>query len=225
MRNKASIPILVAALFISLTSCGQKSASTKTDTTKTKKEIKNNMSTGKLDTITFGGGCFWCTEAIFQRLKGVTKVESGYSGGRNANPTYKEVCSGLTGHAEVIQVTYDTGEISLAEILEVFFKTHDPTTLNKQGADAGTQYRSVIFYRNEEQKKIAEDIKQGLDKSGAFDKPIVTEISPYDMFWKAEAYHQDYYNQNKNSNSYCAYVIVPKIEKFEQYFKDKLKKQ
>ena len=225
MRNKASIPILVAALFMSLTSCGQKSSSAKTEPTKTKKETNNNMSTGKLDTITFGGGCFWCTEAIFQRLKGVTKVESGYSGGRNKNPTYKEVCSGLTGHAEVIQVTYDTSEISLAEILEVFFKTHDPTTLNKQGADAGTQYRSVIFYRNEEQKKVAEDIKQGLDKSGAFDKPIVTEISAYDMFWKAEDYHQDYYNQNKNSNSYCAYAIVPKIEKFEQYCKDKIKKQ
>lgn len=225
MRNKISIPILVLALFTSLTSCGQNSNSAKTEPTKTKKETNNNMSTGKLDTITFGGGCFWCTEAIFQRLKGVTKVESGYSGGRNKNPTYKEVCSGLTGHAEVIQVTYDTGEISLAEILEVFFKTHDPTTLNKQGADAGTQYRSVIFYRNEEQKKVAEDIKQGLDKSGAFDKPIVTEITAYDMFWKAEDYHQDYYNQNKNSNSYCAYVIVPKIEKFEQYFKDKIKKQ
>lgn len=182
------------------------------------------MTTGKLETITFGGGCFWCTEAIFQRVKGVTKVESGYSGGKNANPTYKEVCSGMTGHAEVIQVTFDTSQVTLAEILEVFFKTHDPTTLNKQGADAGTQYRSVIFYRNDEQKKVAEDIKAGLDKSGAFDKPIVTEIAKYDMFWKAEDYHQDYYNQNKNSNSYCAYVIVPKIEKFEQYFKDKLKK-
>lgn len=222
MRNKASIPILVAALFFSLTSCGQKNSTTKPITEK--KEKDKNMTTGKLETITFGGGCFWCTEAIFQRVKGVTKVESGYSGGKNANPTYKEVCSGMTGHAEVIQVTFDTSQVTLAEILEVFFKTHDPTTLNKQGADAGTQYRSVIFYRNDEQKKVAEDIKAGLDKSGAFDKPIVTEIAKYDMFWKAEDYHQDYYNQNKNSNSYCAYVIVPKIEKFEQYFKDKLKK-
>lgn len=223
MRIKASIPILVASLFFSLTSCGQKNNTAKPITEKKEKE-KHMSATGPLDTITFGGGCFWCTEAIFQRLKGVVKVESGYSGGRNANPTYKEVCSGLTGHAEVIQVTYDTSQISLAEILEVFFKTHDPTTLNKQGADAGTQYRSAIFYRTDEQKKVAEEIKEGLDKSGAFDKPIVTEITKYDMFWKAEDYHQDYYNQNKNSNSYCAYVIVPKIEKFEQYFKDKLKK-
>lgn len=182
------------------------------------------MSDARLDTITIGGGCFWCTEAIYQRLKGVVTVESGYSGGQISKPTYKEVCSGLTGHAEVVQITYDPTQVTLAEILEVFFKTHDPTTLNKQGADEGTQYRSAIFYRNEEQKKIAEEVKQGLDKSGAFNKPIVTEITPFSAFYKAEDYHQDYYNQNKNSNSYCAYVIVPKIEKFEQYFKDKLKK-
>ncbi len=183
------------------------------------------MSTNaQLDTITFGGGCFWCTEAIFQRLKGVQSVASGYSGGEIKNPTYREVCSGMTGHAECTQVVFDKNEISLAEILEVFFKTHDPTTLNKQGADEGTQYRSVIFYADEEQRKIAEDIKQGLDKSGAFNKPIVTEISPLTVFYKAEDYHQNYYNDNKTKNSYCAIVIVPKIEKFEKYFADKLKK-
>ena len=178
----------------------------------------------KSETITFGGGCFWCTEAIFQRLNGVISVESGYSGGKIKNPTYKEVCSGMTGHAECTQIVYDANKISLAEILQVFFKTHDPTTLNRQGGDEGTQYRSVIFYRNEEQKKTAEEIKTGLDQSGAFTDPIVTEIAAFDIFYKAEDYHQNYYNQNKDKNQYCAYVIVPKVEKFEKYFADKLKK-
>lgn len=178
----------------------------------------------KLDTITLGGGCFWCVEAIYQRLNGVVSVTSGYAGGNIKNPAYREVCTGMTGHAEVVQVVFDTHIISLAEILQVFFKVHDPTTLNRQGADEGTQYRSVIFYNSPEQKKVAEDIKQGLDKSGAFDAPIVTEISPYTNFYKAEDYHQDYYNLNKNKNAYCQIVIVPKIEKFEHYFKDKLKK-
>ena len=178
----------------------------------------------KLDTITFGGGCFWCTEAIFQRLKGVVSVESGYSGGKIKNPTYKEVCSGMTGHAECTQIVYDANTIPLAEILQVFFKTHDPTTLNKQGADEGTQYRSVIFYRNEEQKKTAEEIVVGLGKSGAFNDPIVTEVAAFSVFYKAEDYHQNYYNLNKEKNSYCTYVIVPKVEKFEKYFADKLKK-
>jgi peptide-methionine (S)-S-oxide reductase len=206
--------------FIVLTSCAQKTAS-KTNIEKS----PSNMSTNaQLDTITFGGGCFWCTEAIFQRLKGVQSVASGYSGGKIKNPTYREVCSGMTDHAECTQVVYDKNEISLAEILEVFFKTHDPTTLNKQGADEGTQYRSVIFYTDEEQRKVAEDIKQGLDKSGAFNRQIVTEISPMTIFYKAEDYHQNYYNDNKSKNSYCAIVIVPKIEKFEKYFADKLKK-
>lgn len=180
--------------------------------------------TTHLDTITLAGGCFWCTEAIYQRLNGVVSVTSGYSGGKIANPTYREVCSGMTGHAECAQIVFDTTKVSLAEVLEVFFKTHDPTTLNRQGADQGTQYRSAIFYRNEEQKKVAEDIKNGLDKSGAFDAPIVTEITALTTFYKAEDYHQNYFNDNKNSNSYCTFVIVPKVEKFEHYFKDKLKK-
>jgi peptide-methionine (S)-S-oxide reductase len=212
----------ILALLVSLSSCAQK-----TDKGKTPASTNNTIAmseNAKLDTITLGSGCFWCTEAIFQRLKGVVSVESGYSGGKIKNPTYKEVCSGLTGHAECTQIVYDANVISLAEILEVFFKTHDPTTLNRQGADEGTQYRSVIFYRNDEQKKVAEDIKQGLDKSGAFNDPIVTEITPFDVFYKAEDYHQNYYNENKTKNQYCAYVIVPKIEKFEKYFADKLKK-
>lgn len=175
------------------------------------------------DTITLAGGCFWCTEAIFQRLKGVVSVESGYSGGNMKNPTYKEVCSGLTGHAEAIQIVYNPQEVSLAEILKVFFKTHDPTTLNRQGNDVGPQYRSAIFYRNEEQQKTALEIKEGLDKSGAFNSAIVTEITPFTVFYAAEDYHQNYYNENKNSNSYCQFVIVPKLEKFEHYFSDKIK--
>ena len=179
----------------------------------------------KTDTITIGGGCFWCTEAIFQQLNGVLSVESGYSGGKIKNPTYKEVCSGLTGHAECTQIIYNPSLVSLTEILEVFFKTHDPTTLNRQGNDEGTQYRSVIFYRNEQQKNAAEEIKKGLNSSGAYNAPIVTEIVPFTVFYKAEDYHQNYFNQNKDKNPYCSYVIVPKIEKFKKYFAEKLKRQ
>jgi peptide-methionine (S)-S-oxide reductase len=172
---------------------------------------------------TFGSGCFWCTEAIFLNVAGVTKVESGYSGGKVKNPTYKEVCSGLTGHAEVIQLTYDPSKITYEELLEIFWKTHDPTTLNKQGADEGTQYRSVIYYHNEEQKKLAEFYKKKLDESHAFNAPIVTEISPYTTFYKAEDYHQNYFALN-GSAPYCSYVIQPKVEKFKKAFKEKLKK-
>ncbi|MES2620080.1 MAG: peptide-methionine (S)-S-oxide reductase MsrA [Bacteroidota bacterium] len=222
MRLHFSNFILSIALLLSLDSCGQKSGSSKIYSSNNN-SVSMSENT-KLDTITFGGGCFWCTEAIFQRLNGVVSVASGYSGGKIKNPTYKEVCSGMTGHAECTQIVFDANTISLAEILEVFFKTHDPTTLNRQGGDEGTQYRSVIFYKNEEQKKIAEDIKQGLDKSEAFNDPIVTEVSPLGVFYKAEDYHQNYYNDNKTKNSYCSYVIVPKVEKFEKYFADKLKK-
>ncbi|PKL89783.1 MAG: peptide-methionine (S)-S-oxide reductase [Ignavibacteriae bacterium HGW-Ignavibacteriae-2] len=172
--------------------------------------------------VTFGAGCFWCTEAVFQRLNGVVEVESGYSGGTVVNPSYNQVCTGSTGHAEVTQITFDPKIISFTELLEVFWKTHDPTTLNKQGADVGTQYRSVIFYHDEEQKKLALEYKKKLTESGAFNSPIVTEISKYANFYKAEDYHQNYYNQNPNQG-YCQYVIVPKLEKFEKVFKDKLK--
>jgi len=172
---------------------------------------------------TFGSGCFWCTEAVFLNVEGVKKVESGYMGGQVKNPTYKEVCSGLTGHAEVIQLTYDPKRISYDELLEIFWKTHDPTTLNRQGADTGTQYRSVIFYHNEEQKKLAGEYKTKLDQSGAFDNPIVTEIAVATQFYKAEDYHQNYYNLNGDA-PYCQFVIQPKVEKFKKVFKDKLKK-
>jgi len=176
----------------------------------------------QVDTATFGTGCFWCTEAIFQELDGVLKVTSGYSGGHVVNPTYKEVTTGTTGHAECVQVVYDPQKISYDELLEVFWQTHDPTTPNRQGNDVGPQYRSVIFYHNEEQKTKAEKYKAELDKSGAWDNPIVTEISPYKTFYEAENYHQDYYNQN-GSKPYCYYVIRPKLEKFRKVFKEKLK--
>jgi peptide-methionine (S)-S-oxide reductase len=185
-------------------------------------EQKGSMKSEKLDTATFGAGCFWCVEAVFQNLKGVQSIISGYSGGSVPNPTYKQVCDGTTGHAEACQIMYDPKEISYTELLEVFWKTHDPTTLNQQGNDVGTQYRSAIFYHNEEQRKLAEHYKKELDASGAFDAPIVTEIVPYKNFYKAEAYHQNYYNDN-TMQPYCMFVIRPKVEKFKKVFKDKLK--
>ena len=181
------------------------------------------MDTTIFEKATFGSGCFWCTEAIFENLKGVHSVESGYAGGHVLNPTYEEVCTGTTGHAEVTQITYDPSIITYDELLEVFWKTHDPTTLNRQGNDVGTQYRSVIFYHNDEQKQLAEKYKSELDKSGAWENPIVTEISPLTNYFPAENYHQDYYNNNPNQG-YCAFVIAPKLEKFKKVFKDKLKK-
>lgn len=212
---RSGIVALAFTLLMAGSACGQKSKSTNNN-------MANESTTGS-QVATFGSGCFWCTEAIFQNLAGVEKVESGYSGGKVKNPTYKEVCSGLTGHAEVIQVTYDPRKVSYDELLEVFWKTHDPTTLNKQGADEGTQYRSVIFYHTDEQKKLAETYKKKLDESGAFDKPIVTEITPFSAFYKAEDYHQNYFNLN-GSAPYCSYVIQPKVEKFKKVFKDRLKK-
>jgi len=175
-----------------------------------------------MEQITLGSGCFWCTEAIFQRLNGVESAVSGYSGGKTRNPFYKEVCAGTTGHAEVVQVTYDPDIISLEEILEVFWKTHDPTTLNRQGNDVGTQYRSAIFYHNEQQREVSEKLKKALDKSGAWSDPIVTEITRFDAFWPAEDYHQEYFNEN-GSQPYCQFVVAPKVDKFAKVFKDKLK--
>lgn len=180
------------------------------------------MNSGNLDTATFGSGCFWCTEAVFLELKGVVNVSSGYSGGSVPNPSYEDVCSGETGHAEVIQVIYDTTIISYEKLLEVFWATHDPTTLNRQGHDAGTQYRSVIFYHNAAQRELAQKYKKALNESEAFSKPVVTEISPFTKFYKAENYHQNYYNNNK-SQTYCGYVIKPKLEKFRQVFGQLLK--
>ena len=174
-----------------------------------------------LKVATFGAGCFWCVEAVFQRLKGVESVASGYSGGHVENPTYEQVCSKTTGHAEVCQVRYDPNIVTFEELLEVFWKTHDPTTLDRQGNDSGPQYRSVIYYHDEEQKKLAQEYKRKLDTSGAWPNPIVTEISPFGKFYKAEGYHQNYFNLNTNQG-YCQFVIVPKVEKFKEVFKDKL---
>jgi len=176
----------------------------------------------KLQTATFGMGCFWCSEALFNRLEGVVKVKSGYEGGRIANPSYDDVCTGTTGHAEVIQVSYDPAKITYDELLEVFWKSHDSTTLNRQGADVGTQYRSVIFYSSPEQKSLAEKYKAELNKTNAFGKPVVTEITKAQPFYVAEAYHQDYFSKNSNQ-PYCRLVILPKMEKLEKVFKAKLK--
>jgi peptide-methionine (S)-S-oxide reductase len=177
----------------------------------------------ELQTATLGSGCFWCTEAFFLNLKGVESVVSGYSGGKVKNPTYREVCTGLTGHAEVVQVKFNPGIITYSEILEIFWNTHDPTTLNRQGNDEGTQYRSVVFYHNEQQKEIAQQYKDQLTKSGVFKNSIVTEITPFSVFYPAEDYHQNYFALNPNQG-YCQYVIRPKVEKFNKQYASKLKK-
>ena len=174
-----------------------------------------------MEKATFGSGCFWCTEAIFKRLKGVTDVKSGYAGGHTDNPTYEEVCSGATGHAEVIQVTYDPQVVSFVELLEVFWNTHDPTTLNRQGNDVGTQYRSAVFYHNDQQKELSQEYKTRLTKEGIWPDPIVTEIAPLTTFFPAEDYHDDYFNRN-GSQPYCAFVVAPKVAKFKKVFEDKL---
>ena len=171
---------------------------------------------------TLGGGCFWCVEAVYQELKGVLKVESGYSGGHVTNPSYNQICTGTTGHAEVAQITFDPSVVSFKEILEVFFTVHDPTTLNRQGNDVGTQYRSVIFYHSPEQKTIAEAAKAAAAE--LWDDPVVTEISALEKFYKAEAYHQNYYKDNP-SQPYCVYVVGPKVKKFREKFQEKLKQQ
>ena len=177
----------------------------------------------KLELATLANGCFWCTEAIFQQLEGVEKVSSGYTGGHVKNPTYEQVCSKTTGHAEALQIRYDPSKISFDELLEVFWGTHDPTTLNRQGNDVGPQYRSAIFYHNQEQKEKAENYKKALDASGAFDSPIVTTIEPLTVFYPAEDYHGNYYLKNP-TQSYCYYVIKPKMDKLKKVFADKLKK-
>jgi len=176
----------------------------------------------KFEIATFGGGCFWCVEAIFERVKGVQHVESGYSGGEVANPDYKIVTSGRTGHAEVVQITYDPETVSYLELLEIFFKTHDPTTLNRQGADVGTQYRSIVLFHNDEQGKLARETIRQLDSERIWSDPIVTQVEAFESFYSAEAYHQEYFENNPNMG-YCRMVITPKVEKFEKVFKEKLK--
>lgn len=189
---------------------------------KEKKKQPTNKGAQKLETATFGAGCFWCVEAVFKEVKGVESVESGYSNGTIPNPTYRQVCTGTTGHAEVIRIKYDPAQVSFETLLEVFWKTHDPTTLNRQGADIGTQYRSGVYYHNDEQKKAAEEIKKKLDAAKIWDQPIVTEIVKAETFYKAEDYHQDYFADNAQQ-PYCRAVIVPKVEKFRKVFKDILK--
>ncbi len=204
MKSKTCVFI---TLFLIILNCfGQKN----------NKPVENKMN--NLLEVTFGNGCFWCTEAIFLSVKGVEKVIPGYSGGKVNKPTYKDVCGGLTGHAEVIRVVYNPNIVSFEQLLEVFFQTHDPTTLNRQGNDTGTQYRSVIFYHNNEQKDLATEIVKKLNDEKAYPKPIVTEISPLINFFEAENYHQNYYNLNKGE-SYCRFVIQPKMEKFQKVFK------
>lgn len=215
---------------VTLISCAQQQDSRDKRTATIQKIMDNNSSDlqpltdVETDTATLANGCFWCTEAIFEQLEGVISATSGYTGGHVDNPTYKEVVTGETGHAECLQIVYDPAIISFDELLEVFWQTHDPTTLNRQGADVGTQYRSGIFYHNQKQKEKAEKYKTELNKSGAFDRPIVTEITPFTKFYPAEAYHQQYFENNENSNPYCRIVIRPKLDKFMKVFKDKLKK-
>ncbi len=214
--------IILAPLFIlatTLLSCIQK----KPGYANLLLDNMNTMNDAKTDTATFANGCFWCTEAIFQELEGVISATSGYTGGQTQNPTYKEVCTGQTGHAEALQILYHPAKISFDELLEVFWQTHDPTTLNRQGADVGTQYRSAVFYHNDEQKQKAEKYKAELDENGAFDKAIVTEITPFSKFYPAENYHQQYFENNANANPYCKIVIRPKLDKFRKVFKEKLK--
>jgi peptide-methionine (S)-S-oxide reductase len=212
---KILLIMFITALITLNVSCRQKNHKIYKD-----ENINMNDNNTKLDTASFGEGCFWCTEAVFERLKGVKSVVSGYAGGTVAND---EVCTGTTGHAETCQIIYDPNEISYQELLIVFFRTHDPTTLNRQGADVGTQYRSVIFYHNEKQKELAEFAKKRINEEKLYDKPVVTEIAPFTKFYKAEDYHQNYYDKNPDQG-YCAFVIAPKVEKFEKLFKDKLKK-
>lgn len=209
------LPLIASALMACEGGTAQHSASIPYD------DMDTTNSTG-LDTITLGAGCFWCVEAVFTELKGVKSVTSGYMGGHVKNPSYREVCNGTTGHAEVARIVYDPKEITFDAILEVFWQTHDPTTLNRQGADVGTQYRSAIFCHNEEQRRIAEAYKQKLDASGAFRAPIVTEIVAATTFYPAEDYHQNYYALN-GEQGYCQMVIRPKLDKFRKVFADKLK--
>jgi peptide-methionine (S)-S-oxide reductase len=210
--------VLAAVLFIGvLIGCVAETQSNKMSAT-------TATFTERTDTATFATGCFWCTEAVFEQLNGVLKVTSGYSGGKKPNPSYEEVSTGSTGYAECVQVVYEPDKVSYDELLEVFYEVHDPTSLNKQGADEGPQYRSAIFYHDAAQKEKAEYYRRELDKSGAYNKPIVTEIAPFNRFYPAEGYHQDYYQNNKYSNPYCAMVIRPKLEKFQKVFAKKLKK-
>jgi peptide-methionine (S)-S-oxide reductase len=208
--------------FFTLFTCCSSTTASKKDINTSNKSIVMTDTNSSTALATFGSGCFWCTEAVFLELKGVNKVTSGYSGGKTKNPTYKEVCSGLSGHAEVIQIEYDPSQVDFETLLAVFWKTHDPTTLNRQGYDEGTQYRSVIFYHTVEQQKLALEYKSKLDSSGAYSSKIVTEISEFSIFYPAEKEHLNFYNLNPEYG-YCRAVIAPKLDKFRKVFGDKLK--
>jgi peptide-methionine (S)-S-oxide reductase len=184
--------------------------------------MMENNGSSRTEVATLGGGCFWCLEAVYQELRGVERVESGYSGGDVPNPTYRQVCSETTGHAEVVQVTFDPDEVSYKDILEVYFSIHDPTTLNRQGADVGTQYRSVIFYHDEDQKRAAEEVLSSLEAEGIWNNPIVTEVAPFDEFYVAEDYHQNYF-RNNGFQPYCQVIIAPKVAKFRKEHLERLK--
>lgn len=211
-------------LMTQLTACAQKGKYTESKTFSEMNETTSETDNSKLQVATFAAGCFWCVEAQYQQLDGVEKVVSGYLGGHVENPTYKQVCTGNTGHAEACNIYYDPSKITYDELLAAFWVAHDPTTLNRQGNDVGTQYRSAIFYHNDEQKQKAEQYKQKLNEEKAFNGPVVTEIAPYSTFYKAEDYHQDYYNQNSNQG-YCQFVVKPKMDKFKKVFADKLKEK
>jgi peptide-methionine (S)-S-oxide reductase len=211
MKSTLPLPLF---FFLAVISCSQRESPNKNSFS------QSNISGMKTDTITFGSGCFWCTEAIFQQVEGVVKVTSGYSGGHVVNPTYEQVCEKNTGHVEVCQLLYDPTRVKVDQLLEVFWQTHDPTTQDRQGNDVGPQYRSVVFYHNQEQKEKAEYYKAELDKSGSFPAKIITTIEPIKNFYPAEDYHQNYYNNNSNQ-PYCYFVIRPKLEKFQKVFKSK----
>jgi peptide-methionine (S)-S-oxide reductase len=221
-RTRRNVILSAALAALAMTSCIAQNA-------EEGKAVVNNTTTATpakdesaTELATFGAGCFWCVEAVYQQLEGVVSVESGYCGGKVDNPTYQQVCSGTTGHAEVCQIRFDPQRVSYDELLEVFWKTHDPTTLNRQGNDVGTQYRSVIFYHTDQQRELAEERKRELNEAGAWDTPIVTDIVPSTVFYKAEDYHQNYYRTNPEQG-YCQAVVRPKVEKFRKVFQDKLK--
>jgi peptide-methionine (S)-S-oxide reductase len=225
--NKLILSIFVLLQSIGLQSCGQSNNTQEKKLLAIKETKKIDMQTETIvnDTtasIVLGGGCFWCVEAQYLMLDGVQKVESGYAGGNSENPTYKEVCTGLTNHAEVVKITYDPRKLSFDDILYAFWQSHDPTTLNRQGNDEGTQYRSVVFYSTEEEKQKTEAYIKKLNEEKAFDNPVVTQVAPLTKFYIAEDYHQNYYNNNK-TQGYCMFVVGPKVEKFKKIFKDKLK--
>lgn len=223
IKNMFSV-LTIALLLLQLQTCGQEENLGESETFSKMKNNQTNATKGQIDTATFAAGCFWCVEGQFQQLVGVTEIKPGYIGGQTVNPTYKEVCTGSTGHAEACNIMYDPSIISYDELLAAFFVAHNPTQLNRQGNDVGTQYRSAIFYHNQEQKEKATYYIKALNEEKAYSKPIVTQVESYGTFYKAENYHEDYYKNNPEQ-SYCKFVIKPEIENFRKVFKDKVKNE